>query len=183
MKTLLLSFFFGIISIIGFLFTPGEAVPGAEVYIEMDGQNDPVAFQQTGDNGKVTFSHLNSGVYRINVELPQQSGKLMRRSNNLDCKLQVGYHKGKKQYYLREEEGFFTINYSKLKRFSGDNITPVYKPAPESRKERIEIGKFEVSGNNGSFTMEVRAQKPKKFQKMVEKAIDDVEMVTIRNVR
>ncbi|MGM0622072.1 MAG: hypothetical protein ACQETJ_13555 [Bacteroidota bacterium] len=50
-------------------------------------------------------------------------------------------------------------------------------------EERIEIGKFEISGNNGSFTMEVRAQKPKKFQKMVEKAIDDVEMVTIRNVR
>lgn len=183
MKTILLSGILGILTIIGFLFTPGEPVPGAEVYIEQEGNNQPIAFIQTGDNGKATFSNLSSGMYRIKITLPRQSGKLMRGSNNINCKLQVGYHNDKKQYFLREDEGFFTIRYSKIKRFENKNITPVYNLQLEERSKRVEIGKFEVSGNSGSFTMEIRAQKPKKFEKMVEKVRNDLGMVTIRNAR
>ncbi len=180
MKTILLSLTFGILTIIGLIFSPGEPVPGAEVYIEQEGNEDPVAYQHTGDNGKVTFSHLTGGLYRIKISVPQQSGKLMKGRNNIDCNLQVGYHNGKKQYFLREPEGFFTINYSKIKRLANKNITPVYFNDFENRRQLV-IGKFEVSGNNGSFTLELRAQKPKKFQKMVEKIINDVDMVTIKN--
>lgn len=183
MKTILLSGILGVLTIIGFLFTPGEPVPGAEVYIEQEGNNQPIAFIQTGDNGKATFSNLSSGMYRIKVTLPRQSGNLMRGSNNINCELQVGYHNDKKQYFLREDEGFFTIRYSKIKRFENKNITPVYNLQLEDRSKRVEIGKFEVSGNNGSFTMEIRAQKPKKFEKMVEKVKNDLGMVTIRNAR
>lgn len=183
MKTIILSVVFGIIAIIGFLVTPGEPVPGAEVFIEQEGNSQPVAFIQTGDNGKATFSNLSGGMYRIKVTLPRQSGKLMRGSNNINCELQVGYHNDKKQYFLREDEGFFTIRYSKIKRFANKNITPVYNLQLEDRAKRVEIGKFEVNGNNGSFTMEIRAQRPKKFESMVEKVKGDLGMVTIRNAR
>ncbi len=182
MKTLLLSGIIGIIAFIGFLFTPGEPVPGAEVTIEQEGNRDPVAFQQTGHNGKVTFAHLSGGLYRIKITLPRQSGKMMRGRDNIDCQLQVGYHNGKKQYFLREPEGFFTIKYSNIRRLANRNITPVYHLETGDRINRIEIGKFEVTGNNGSFTIELRAQRPKRFEKMVEKVINDVEMITIRNI-
>jgi hypothetical protein len=192
MKTLLLSGIIGIIAFIGFLFTPGTPVPGAEVIIEQEGNRTPVAFHQTGNNGKVTFAHLPGGLYRIKITLPQQSGKLMRGRDNINCKLQVGYHNGKKQYFLREPEGFFTIKYSKIRRLANRNITPVYHLETGDRNKQfergnrsrqLEIGKVEVTGNNGSFTMELRAQRPKRFEKMVEKVIDDVEMITIRNTR
>ncbi|MGC9355448.1 MAG: carboxypeptidase-like regulatory domain-containing protein [Mariniphaga sp.] len=183
MKSILLSGVFGIIAIISFLFTPGQPVPGAEVYIRQEGNNQPAAFMQTGDNGKVTFAHLTSGVYRIEVTLPQQSGKLMRGRDNINCELQVGYHSGKKQYYLREPEGFFTFNYGKIKRLENKNITPVYNLYYDGNVKVVEIGKFEASGNNASFTLEMRAQKPKKFEKMVEKIKGDIEMVTIRSNR
>lgn len=183
MKTILLSGILSIITIIGFLFKPGDPVPGAEVYIRQEGKNQPAAFMQTGDNGKATFSHLTSGVYRIEVTLPQQSGKLMRGRDKIDCELQVGYHSDKKQYFLREPEGFFTFNYSKLKRLEDKNITPVYNIFYDGDVKVVEIGKFEASGNNASFTLEMRAQRPKKFEKMVEKVKSDIEMVTIRNTR
>jgi hypothetical protein len=145
MKTILLSGIISIITIIGFLFKPGEPVPGAEVYIRQEGNNQPAAFMQTGDNGKVTFSHLTSGVYRIEVTLPQQSGKLMRGRDNINSELQVGYHSDKKQYFLREPEGFFTFNYSKIKRLENKNITPVYNLYYDGNVKVVEIGKFEAS--------------------------------------
>jgi hypothetical protein len=183
MKTIILSTVLGVFAIIGFLFTPGEPVPGAEIYIRQEGNSQPAAFMQTGDNGKATFSHLTSGVYSVEVTLPQQSGKLMRGRDNIDCELQVGYHSGNKRFFLREPEGFFTFDFSKIKRLENKNITPVYNLYYDGEVKVVEIGKFEASGNNASFTLEMRAQKPKKFEKLVEKIKSDIEMVTIRNSR
>ncbi|MDD4225092.1 MAG: carboxypeptidase-like regulatory domain-containing protein [Mariniphaga sp.] len=181
MKALFVSLILGVLTIIGWIFSPGEPVPGAEVYIEQEGSEKPVAFMQTGHNGKVTFSHIQGGLYRIKITLPQQSGKLMRGRENLDCRLQVGYHSSKKQFFIREPEGFFTIHYSKVKQLSGKNITPVYMPAYGGRKNQIVVGKFEVTGNSGNLSLELRAQKPRRFAKMVERLKDDVDMLIIRN--
>jgi hypothetical protein len=171
-----------IITIIGIFFSPGKPVPGAEVYIEQEGSDSPVLFQQTGDNGKLEISNLSAGLYRIKVHLPQQSGKFMRGFDRIDCRLQVGYHNKKKKYFIREREGCFTIDYSKFNRIAGRNITPVYHVDVYGRGKRVEIGKFEVNGgNNGGLTLELRAQKPKKFQKLVNNLREDVEMITIRN--
>jgi len=177
MKTILL---YGVLGIIGFLFNPGTPVADVEIYIEKDGENKPVAYQKTGDNGKVTFANLGSGLYRISVVLPQQSGKWMRGSNRVNCALQVGYHNDKKTYYLHEQEGFFILSYSKLRRLENNNITPVYRQDFNHGNKQLEIGKFESKGNNGSISLSIRAQKPGKFKKLVEKVKDDVGMTIIR---
>ncbi|MDD4108899.1 MAG: carboxypeptidase-like regulatory domain-containing protein [Prolixibacteraceae bacterium] len=175
--------FIGFFAIIGFLFNPGAPVPGAKVYIEQSRNSPPVAFQQTGDNGKVTFSHLPSGTYWITVVLPAQRGKYIRGQHRIDCDLQVGYHQDKKDYYLQEDEGFFIINFSKLKKLQNRNVTPVYNVRYDKDEKLVEIGKFEVSGNNGSLTVSMRAQKPKKFEKLVKKVSSDASMSIIRNMR
>ena len=107
MKTTLI---LSIITIIGIFFSPGRPVPGAEVYIEQEGSGQPVLFQPTGDNGKLTISNLSGGLYRIKINLPQQSGKFMRGFDRIDCRLQVGYHNKKKKYFIRESEGCFTVD-------------------------------------------------------------------------
>jgi len=142
----------------------------------------PVAYQQTGNKGKVTFAYLSEGVYRIKIILPQQSRKYIRGKDRIDCKLQVGYHKGDKRYFLNEDEGCFTVEYSKLRDLENKNITPVYNLEYDNGNKEIEIGRFEVSGNKGSLTLSVMVQKPKRFRRMVEKVINDVEMIIIRNL-
>jgi hypothetical protein len=175
--------FIGFLGIIGFLFNPGAPVPGARVYIEQERNSPPVAFQETGENGKVTFSHLSSGTYWVVVVLPEQRGKYIRGENRVDCDLQVGYHNDKKDYYIHEDEGFFIINYSKLKRLDNRNVTPVYNVRYDRNEKQVVIGKFEVNGNNGSLTLSMRAQKPRKFEKLVKKVGHDASMSIIRNMR
>ncbi|MDX9908890.1 MAG: carboxypeptidase-like regulatory domain-containing protein [Mariniphaga sp.] len=183
MKTMLFTGILGITLFIGSFFNPGQPVPGAEVYLVQEGSDQPVAFVTTSDKGKASFANLSGGMYYIKVNFPRQSGKMMRGRNNPGTKLEVGYHNDKKIYFVKEDEGFFTIKYSGIKQFVNKNITPIYNLTLEGRSKQVEIGKFEVSRNNGAFTMEIRAQKPKKFGKTVEKVIGDLGMVTIRNAR
>ena len=178
MKSILIYF---VVGFVGFFLKPGEPVPSIEVFIEQEGNQSPIAFQHTGVNGKATFSNLSRGLYRIKVVLPQQSGKLMRGKDNISCGLLVGYHNDKQEYFIIEDEGFFTICYSKLKKVSNRNITPIYNTELEKRTKKVEIGKFEISASNGSFTLEIRAHKPKTFEKLVHKVRNDVGMVTIKN--
>ncbi len=181
MKSTLITSVLVIFAFIGGIFSAGTPVPAAEFYLEQDGNDQPYAFMQTGDNGKITFANLPRGLYHIKVNLPRQSGKLLPRNANTGGRLQVGYHNDKKTYYMREEEGFFTVNFSKIKRLANKNITPVYNLQLEGRSKLVEIGKFEVTGNNGGFTLELKAHKPKKFTKLIDKVKDDLGMVTIRN--
>jgi hypothetical protein len=177
------------IFLLGVLFTTvlftyaGEPVPGAEVYIEQDNNNPPIAFQQTGKTGKVTFSHLPRGKYYIWVMLPEQSGKYNPITKRIDCELRAGYHHENKEYFLHEKEGFFVISFSKLKKLENNNITPGYDMESEYGKKRIGIGKFDVNGNRGSITATIEREKPKQFQKIVNKVKHDTAMSAIRNMK
>lgn len=170
-----------VICVLGFFFNTGEPVPGAEVYIEQANNEDPVAYQQTGEAGAVTFSHLSSGIYTIYVVLPEQRGKLVRGMDKMNLDLQVGYHSEKHEYYLQEKEGCFILSYSKLKKMSDSEITPLYNHLDRDRKTHYLVGKFEVDGNNGSFSLKISAFTPKKFEKRVNKAREDAAMSVIRN--
>jgi hypothetical protein len=177
------TFLFGLLNLIFFVINAGQPVPGAEVYIEQTNEA-PIAYQQTGNNGKVTFSHLSSGRYHISVTLPEQSGKLTRGRKKTDCKLKAGYHQENKEYFLQESEGFFIVQFSKLKRLDDHGISPVYNPRSEDGKKRILIGRFAVdSKRGGSITLSLEAEKPKQFLKKVEKVRHDASMAAIRNMK
>jgi len=173
---------FGILNMLVIIVHAGQPVPGAEVYIEQDNNEAPIAYQQTGDNGKVTFSHLSDGKYSIVIKLPEQSGKFIRKREKIDCKLKAGYNNEDNEYYLSEPEGFFVINFSKLRKLDGD-IKPVYDIRHQKGEKRIEISRFEVDGRRGSLTISIETEKPKKFQKLVEKVRHDAAMSVIRNMK
>ena len=54
----------------------GKPAKNTEVYLEKGRQL--IAYQITGEKGKIDFQHLDPGSYRISVILPQQDGKYIK---------------------------------------------------------------------------------------------------------
>lgn len=158
---------------------PGSKVPGAIVYLDTGTDHEPVAFQRTGESGKVTFAHLDKGVYRILLDIPQQKGKLEAKEAWMGD-IKVGYHSEKKLYLFQEEAGFFSVRYSKLHNLANKNITPMYEVDNIWQKSRIVIGKLEVEHKYGSVTLQLAAHTQIKFHKLTDKYKTDAGMSVIR---
>jgi len=158
----------------------GEPVQDAIVYLETEKGNVPLAFQITGKAGGVTFAHLDKGVYKLVVALPQQKDSLAREPDDIQEDFQVAYHSGKKIFFIQEPQGLFTLRFSNIKNTIDSNITPMHELAREDNS-RIVIGKFEVESKFGKVTMKISALKAKTFQKQVEKYKHDAEMSVIRS--
>ncbi len=158
---------------------PGSKVAGAIVYLDAGAEHEPVAFQKTGESGKVTFAHLDKGVYRILLDIPQQKGKLEAKEAWMGD-IKVGYHSEKKLYLFQEEAGFFSVRYSNLHNLANKNITPMYEIDNIWQKSRIVIGKLEVEHKFGSVTLQLAAHTQIKFHKLTDKYKTDAEMSVIR---
>lgn len=160
----------------------GNPVSDVQIYIEHAKKGEQQSFQKTGDSGAVTFSKLEKGVYNIVVVLPQQSGKLAHGRKKVKTNLKVGYNAEKRAYYVVENEGNFIIRYSGIKKITDSNIAPMYE-VRKNKKElsRIVIGKFQVKGNSGGFTIKVEALSDKNFKKEVDKISESPSMAIIRS--
>lgn len=159
---------------------PGEPVKDAVVYLETEKGNVPLAFQITGKAGGVTFAHLDKGVYKIVVSLPEQKNKLSRQTDDIQEDFQVAYNSRKMIFFIQEPQGLFTLRFSDDENLADSNITPMHELVDED-KHRIVIGKFEVDGNFGRVTLKISALKAKGFQKLVDKYKHDAGMSVIRN--
>ncbi len=157
----------------------GERVAGAGVYLDKGNADQLVAFQQTGESGKVTFSHLNKGIYTIILDIPRQTGKLEVKET-WKGEMQVGYHSEKKLYLFREATGYFSIRFSSLKNLANENITPMYEVVQSRRINGMVAGKIEVAHKTGSLTLELAAYSLKNFNKLIEKYKLDAGMSVIR---
>jgi hypothetical protein len=161
----------------------GEPVPGAEVFIEQEPNEEPIAFQQTGSSGTVTFDHLDKGKYRILIVLPKQKGKLARDADKFDDDMKLIYNTNKKTYLLHEKEGFFALKFDDFKRVKNSNIKPVYKVEKNRNGERIVIASFEIDSKIGEITLHIEALTSKKFSSDFIKTKHDTAKATINNVR
>ena len=157
----------------------GVRVAGAGIYLERGSGGQIVAYQITGESGKVSFTHLDKGLYTIMLEIPRQTGKLeVREAWQGD--MQVGYHREKKLYFFREVTGYFSIRFSGLKYLLNENITPMYEMVHNQRINGITVGKIEVVHNKGAIALELSAYSLKNFNKLVEKYKNDAGMSVIR---
>lgn len=165
-----------------FVVYSGNPVSDVQVYIEKAKKGEQQAFHKTGDSGGATFSKLEKGVYNIVVVLPQQSGKLAHSRKKVKTNLKVGYNSEKRAYYIVENEGNFIIRYSGIKKITDSNIAPMYEVRKKKKElPQIVIGKFEVKGNSGGFTMKVEALSDKSFKKEVDKISDSPSLAIIRS--
>lgn len=171
-----------IASVLPFGGSRGERVSGARVYLVTGTDLKRIAFQKTGESGKVTFAHLDKGIYRILLDIPGQTGKLEAKEAWYGD-FQVGYHSKKKLFLFQEQTGYFAVRFSKLENLADSNITPMYELEESRRKGRIMIGKIEIVHKFGGFTMELSAYSQKKFQKLTTKYKDDAGMSVITKSR
>jgi hypothetical protein len=150
----------------------GELISGAGIYLETGIGKKRIAFQRTGESGKVTFAHLDKGMYRILLSIPTQAGKLTVKEERTGD-IQMSYHREKKMLLFRDTAGYFSVRFSNLKNLSDSGITPMYELVEHRRKTRILTGKVEVEHKFGSITLELAAHSQQKFQKKTNKYKDD----------
>ena len=181
MKKLYLTFVFFVLSF--FALKAGEPVPGAEVTVEQEPNEDPIAYQFTGSSGTVTIDHLDKGTYRILLKLPDQAPKMLKGVDKINPKLKSVYNPDKRTYYIKEPKGFFAVKFDGLKKIAGTNIAPIYSKERNKYKERIVIGKFTITENNGEITIKINAITPKEFENNAMKTKHDTAKAVINNIR
>ena len=168
-----------IIGLLSFGSNRGSRVAGAKVYIESLNDSEKIAFQKTGESGKVTVAHLDKGIYKLVIELPPQTGKLEAKGL-LPDDIQVGYHNEKKLLLFQIKSGYFSIRFSKISNLTNNNITLMFEPDDTFRVNRITFGKLEVTNKYGAVTLEVSAHSAKRFARLTSKYKEDVAMTVIR---
>ena len=161
----------------------GEPVPGAEVIVEQEPHDDPIAYQLTGSTGTVTLDNLDKGKYRIFLVVPQLSGKYVKGKDKVKSDLKSIFSPEKRTYFLREPQGFFAVKFDGLKRIAGSNIHPSYKKIRNSDKEKLLIAEFVVTQTPGEVTIKVEAITPKEFENKAKKTKHDTAKATINNIR
>ena len=166
--------FFGL-----FKSNPGNPVSGARVYLETEPGDKLIAFQQTGEAGGVTFSHLDKGVYKIYLEIPKQKDSLQDKSVSASVNFLVGYHSKKMYLFFQNPMGNFMVKFSDVEKLAESNITPMYETESAETYARITICKLEVTGSYGKLALKLSALSEKKFQKQIKKYEQDAEMALI----
>lgn len=168
-----------IIGLLTFGSPRSKHVAGAHVIIEEIADQDRIAFQKTGESGKVSIAHLDKGIYKLFIELPQQAGK-MEVKETLPDAVQVGYHSEKKLLLFQNSSGYFSIRFTKISNLLNNNLTPMFEPDLNFRNNRILIGKLEVIHKFGSIALEISAHTQRKFIKLTNKYNEDAGMSVIR---
>lgn len=158
---------------------PGNPVSGAHIYLETEPGKKLIAFQQTGEAGGSTFSHLDKGVYKIYLEIPKQKDTLQEKSESATANFQVGYHSKKMILLFQNQLGNFLVKFTDVEKLAESNITPMHETEGAETNARIAICKMEVSGSYGKLALKLSALSEKKFQKQIKKYEKDAEMALI----
>jgi hypothetical protein len=158
---------------------PGNPVSGARIYLETEPGNKLIAFQQTGEAGGVTFSHLDKNVYKIFLEIPKQKESLQDKSESAAANFMVGYHSKKMLLFFQNSMGNFMLKFSDVEKLAESNITPMHETEGAEKNARIVICKLEVTGSYGKLALKLSALSEKKFQKQIKKYEQDAEMALI----
>jgi hypothetical protein len=166
--------FFGL-----FKSNPGSPVSGAQIYLETEPGKKLIAFQQTGEAGGATFSHLDKGVYKIYLGIPKQKDGPEEKSESAAANFLVGYHSKKMLLFFQNPMGNFLVKFTDVEKLAESNITPMHETEGAELKARITICKLEVTGSYGKLALKLSALSEKKFQKQIKKYEQDAEMALI----
>jgi len=165
-----------------FLFTVfgGRPTQKAEIYLEKGRQL--IAFQVTGEKGKVQFSHFDAGSYRLLVVFPQQEGKYIETKPKHQTMSKASYNPRKKTYYYQGNEGYFAVHFSGISNIKSENFNTVFKEEKDEDGNYNVIAEFGAHRKNAGMDIQVEALTAAQFKKATEKATD-ISTLSIRNIR
>ena len=167
------------LTIFNFSQKPAERV---EVYL-IDSGGEVVAYQKTGEKGKVTFQYIEEGNFRIMLVFPQQEGKYIREKRRHQTLTKAAYNEKNKTYYYQGKEGFFAIKFSGLKRIEQEQFKAIFHENKEEEGAEIEIAQFQTRKNGAQISVQVKALKAKEFNKITRKTGNDISMYSIPGIK
>jgi len=170
--------FFAVLSI----FT-GKPAPRAEVYLEKGAQKQLVAFQVTGEKGKVSFHHLDAASYRLLLIFPQQEGKYIMEKRKHQTMTKATYNSKAKRYYYQGIEGYFSIKFSDISKIDGENFNAVFKEERGDEENRNCIAEFGAHKDGASISLLIKALTAAQFKKAAEKIGQDISTQSIRGIK
>jgi len=161
--------------------TPGKPTSKAEIYLEKGAET--IAYQSTGEKGRVIFHHLDAGSYQMLLTFPQQKGKFIKDKNKNRTLTKATYNPKNKTYYYQGEEGYFSIRFYGLSRIKSENFHAAFSEEREEEANYIAVAKFGAHRRNASIGVSIRAITAAQFQKVAEKAGSDLSTLSIPNIK
>ena len=168
--------FFSILSI--FVGKPAEET---KVYLEKGGQL--IAFQVTGEKGKVSFKHLDEGSYKLLLVFPQQEGKYIKEKPRHKTMTKATYNTRKKAYYYQGTEGFFAIKFRDISKIKNENFLAVSREEFDEDEKSNAIAEFGIHNAGGSISVSVEAITAAQFKKAADKIGQDISTQSIRGIK
>ncbi len=171
------------ILITGFPFFTGKQTPGVSLFLETGSGRELIAFQQTGEKGKASFSFLDAGVYRLLIEFPQQTGRWIEEKPRHSTLAKASYHPKNKTYYYQGTEGYFAIKFSGLRKMEPENFQPVFREIRQEDGNQINVLQFRMRSNGGKINMMVKTLTAAQFKRKAEKAENDISLLSIPGIK
>ena len=166
-----------------FPFISGNRTPGAVVSLESDREKNLVAFQQTGEKGKVSFAYLDAGNYQLFIEFPWQKESRNERKRRFSTLSKAAFDIRSKTYYYQGKEGYFSIRFSGLKKIEPESFLPVFREVNRDEFTQINILRFQTAKNGGQIKAVVKTLTPGQYKRKTEKAGNDISMLSIPGIK
>ena len=174
---LLLVLFITLFSVFG-----GRPTEKTEIYLEKGKQL--IAFQVSGEKGKVAFNHLDAGSYRISIVFPQQEGKFIKDKPKNRSLSKAAYNPRKKTYYYQGTEGYFAVHFSGISNIKSENFVAAFNEEKDEDSAYYVIAEFGAHRNNAGIGIRVETLTAAQFKNATEKkGTNDISMLSIPNLR
>lgn len=165
------------------IFNTGKPLSNAKVYLQRGAGKEIVAYQQTGDQGKVTFQHLNAGSYQLLVEFPQQEGKYIREKPKHTTLTKATFNARTGIYYYQGLEGYFSVKISGLKKMKEENFKAVFREKETEEGVQILIAQFQSDRNGAHVSVLVNVLTAAQFKKATDKIGGDLSTISIPGIK
>lgn len=159
----------------------GKPASKTEVYLEKNTQL--VAFQVTGELGKVSFKHLDAGSYRLSLIFPQQQGKFLKEKPRHQTLTKATYNENKKTYYYQGQEGYFSIKFIGRSKITKENFKAIFKEEKDEEDTYNVIAEFGAHNKGAVLSIQVKAITAAQFKKATNKIGQDISTHSIRGIK
>lgn len=164
-----------------FPFFSSKPAKNAKIILEDSSGRNLIAFQKTGEKGKVTFKHLDEGSFRMILVFPQLEGKWLKEKTKHSTLAKVDFNPKTKTYFYKGVEGYFSIKFSGVKKIDNEAFNAVFreKRGGEAEENEIIISEFLTKRNGAKISVIVRAITAGQFKKFTDKIENDISMISI----
>lgn len=164
-------------------FLSGKNVSKAKIYLEQSNKRQLIAFQQTGESGKVSFKYLDPGTYSLIAEFPQQEGKMVRERPRYSVLTKAAFNQKNKTCYYQGMEGYFSIKIKGLRSSEFERFNPMFRERRGEEGDQILFAQFQALKENAQISLVIKALTDAQYKRAVEKAGNDLSLISIPGAR